>query len=186
VRQLLIANFQVSNVTAAVAIYQAPQAAYDLFDKATVLYEGHQIYFGRASQAKQYFVNMGFECPEGQTDADFLTSMTSPDERILRPGFHNRVPRTSDDFATVWKSSAEYQSLKQSMAEYDRLHPIGGDGLEEFQNSRASQQAKNQRLSSPYTLSYTQQIRLCLWRGFVRLRADPSLFWTQRKSYFQY
>ena len=29
-----------------VAIYQASQAIYDLFDKAIVLYEGRQIYFG--------------------------------------------------------------------------------------------------------------------------------------------
>jgi ATP-binding cassette, subfamily G (WHITE), member 2, PDR len=162
-----------------VAIYQAPQAAYDLFDKATVLYEGHQIYFGRADQAKQYFIRMGFECPDGQTDADFLTSMTSPNERIIRAGFHNRVPRTSDDFATAWKNSLEYQCLMESITEYDRSHPIGGKDLENFQDSRKSQQAKHQRLASPYTLSYGQQIRLCLWRGMVRLKADPSLTFTQ-------
>ena len=65
------------------------------------------------------------------------------------------------------------------MEEYDREHPIGGAGLVKFQESRKSQQAKSQRLSSPYTLSYVQQILLCLWRGVVRLRADPSIFWIQ-------
>ena len=74
---------QVFGVTALVAIYQAPQAAYDLFDKATVLYEGRQIYFGPASQAKQYFVNLGFECPKNQTDPDFLTSMTSKSSKSM-------------------------------------------------------------------------------------------------------
>ncbi|KAF5014922.1 hypothetical protein F66182_13926, partial [Fusarium sp. NRRL 66182] len=71
----------ISNVAAVVAIYQAPQAAYDIFDKAVVLYEGRQIYFGPATRAKDYFVNLGFECPARQTDPDFLTSMTSPNER---------------------------------------------------------------------------------------------------------
>ena len=53
--------------TACVSIYQAPQSAYDLFDKAVVLYEGRQIFFGRADAAKQYFINLGFECPPRQT-----------------------------------------------------------------------------------------------------------------------
>lgn len=44
--------------TCAVSMYQAPQSAYDLFDKALVLYEGHQIFFGSASKAKEYFVNL--------------------------------------------------------------------------------------------------------------------------------
>lgn len=46
-----------------VAIYQASQQIYDQFDKAVVLYEGRQIYFGPCDLAKQYFVDMGWECP---------------------------------------------------------------------------------------------------------------------------
>ena len=49
--------------SAFVAIYQSPQAAYDLFDKVTVLYEGRQIYFGPAAKAKAYFEELGFELP---------------------------------------------------------------------------------------------------------------------------
>jgi ABC-type multidrug transport system ATPase subunit len=44
-----------------------------LFDKVTILYEGRQIYFGRVGDAKKFFVDMGFECPDRQTTADFLT-----------------------------------------------------------------------------------------------------------------
>src|SRR5262249_13046450 len=36
------------NSTACVSIYQSPQSAYDMFDKVVVLYEGRQIFFGRA------------------------------------------------------------------------------------------------------------------------------------------
>lgn len=170
---------EVSGSTAAVAIYQAPQAAYDIFDKAIVLYEGRQIYFGRADQAKQYFIKMGFECPERQTDADFLTSMTSPDERIVRAGFENKVPRTPDEFAAAWKNSPERAALTKEIEAYEKDHPIGGQDLERFKKSRQLQQAKGQRAGSPYTLSYSQQIKLCLWRGFRRLMADPSLTFTQ-------
>jgi ABC-type multidrug transport system ATPase subunit len=66
------------NNSVCVSIYQSPQSAYDLFDKVIVLYEGRQIFFGRTDEAKQYFINLGFECPARQTTPDFLTSMTAP------------------------------------------------------------------------------------------------------------
>ena len=165
--------------TACVSIYQAPQSAYDYFDKALVLYEGRQIYFGPTTEAKQYFLDQGFDCPDRQTTADFLTSMTSPQERVIRPGWDDRVPRTPDDFAALWKKSQHNVRLQEQLDKYDREFPIGGEHLEKFKQSRKAQQATHQRVSSPYTLSYVQQVQLCLWRGFQRLRGDPSITITQ-------
>ena len=162
-------------MTAGVAIYQAPQAAYDIFDKALVLYEGRQIFFGSCLHAKEYFIEMGFDCPERQTTADFLTSMTSPAERRVRQGFENKVPRTPDEFAQRWKDSPERATLMEEIEKYDNDHPVGGEDLKRFQESMAAQKAKRQRPKSPYTLNYRQQVELCLWRGFRRLSADPSL-----------
>lgn len=45
---------------AAVAIYQASQSVYDRFDKAAVLYEGRQIYFGPADKARDFFERQGW------------------------------------------------------------------------------------------------------------------------------
>ncbi|CZR67657.1 probable ABC1 transport protein [Phialocephala subalpina] len=157
--------------TCAVSMYQAPQSAYDLFDKVLVLYEGCQIYFGPASKAKEYFINLGFECPTRQTTPDFLTSMTFPAERVSRPGCN--TPRTPDDFAAAWKNSSEYITLKVQIDEYKAQHPIDGPDAETFRQLKKSHQAKGQRLNSPYTLTYPQQVRLCTWRGFKRLKADP-------------
>lgn len=161
--------------TACVSIYQAPQSAYDMFDKAVVLYEGRQIFFGRGDEAKQYFIDLGFECPARQTTPDFLTSMTSPIERIVRAGWEGRAPRTPDEFAAAWKNSAQYKALQVEIEEYKQSHPINGPDADAFRASRQAQQAKGQRAKSPYTLSYTQQIQLCLWRGWRRLTGDPSL-----------
>lgn len=165
--------------TAAVAIYQAPQAAYDIFDKVLVLYQGRQIFFGRTDEAKEYFVNMGFQCPDRQTTADFLTSMTSPQERIVRDGFDSKVPRTPDEFAAAWQASPERAFLVKEIDEYNNTYLHHSEHLETFKQSRRAQQAKRQRVKSPYTLSYTGQTLLCLERGFQRLKADPSLTFTQ-------
>ncbi|KAI5464892.1 ABC-2 type transporter-domain-containing protein [Mariannaea sp. PMI_226] len=161
--------------TAIVSIYQSPQSAYDLFDKATVIYEGRQIYFGRADAAKEYFVNLGFECPARQTTPDFLTSMTAPTERVVRSGFEGKVPRTPDEFAAAWKNSPDYKALQGEIEAYKVAHPIDGPDAQAFRAAKKAQQAKGQRAKSPFTLSYKQQIELCLWRGWKRLVGDPGL-----------
>ncbi|KAL2207756.1 hypothetical protein CC79DRAFT_1271577 [Sarocladium strictum] len=161
--------------TACVSIYQSPQSAYDLFDKAAVLYEGRQIFFGRADAAKQYFIDLGFECPARQTTPDFLTSMTSPIERIVRSGFENSAPKTPDEFAAAWKKSAQFQDLQAEIEAYKAEHAIDGPTAVAFRESKRAQQAKGQRHKSPYTISFAQQIQLCLWRAWKRLTGDPTL-----------
>ena len=130
--------------TAAVAIYQASQSIYDIFDKVVVLYEGRQIYFGHTTAAKAFFVNMGFVCAERATTGDFLTSLTNPAERVVRKGFEHSVPRTPDDFAMVWQKSDERARLLQEIERFHGDYPIGGEQLEKFKQSRRAQQSKNQ------------------------------------------
>ena len=60
-----------------VAIYQAGESLYNHFDKVCVIYEGKQVYFGPADEARQYFIDMGYEPANRQTTADFLVAGTS-------------------------------------------------------------------------------------------------------------
>ncbi|KAF4961927.1 hypothetical protein FSARC_9968 [Fusarium sarcochroum] len=159
-------------VAGAIAIYQAPQAAYEQFHRVTVLYEGRQVFFGKTSEAKAYFEELGFECPARQTIPDFLTSMTSPGERRAKPGFENQVPRSPDEFASRWQESQTRKRLIAELDAYEEKHP-SDLRLEEFNASRRAEIAKSQRLGSPYTISYKQQVRLALWRSYRRLLADP-------------
>ncbi|KAH6679698.1 putative ABC transporter CDR4 [Halenospora varia] len=163
---------------AVVAIYQASQSIYDVFDKVAVLYEGRQIYFGNIHAAKEFFVNMGFDCPLRQTTADFLTSLTSPAERVVRAGFEGKTPYTPDEFAEAWQKSEDRALLLREIEEFEQLYPVGGEQLEKFKDSRRAAQAKSQRIKSPYTLSVPMQIKLCTDRAFLRLRGDATLFFT--------
>ncbi|KAJ9122564.1 hypothetical protein QFC22_001993 [Naganishia vaughanmartiniae] len=113
------------------------------FDKVVLLYQGEQCYFGSTKKAKDFFVRMGFECPERQTVPDFLTSLTSPSERVIRAGFESRVPQTPAEFAAAWRASEEYAQLHQDLQKYDERFPIGGESLEAFQASRRAQQSKH-------------------------------------------
>ena len=162
------------DTTPLIAIYQCSQDAYDLFDKVVVLYEGYQIYFGRADKAKEYFINMGYECPERQTTADFLTSITNPAERIVRPGFENKVPRIAEEFDAYWKRSPEYNALIQEIDQHfiDCTHL---NTKQTYHDSHVAKQSKNLSPSSPYTVSFFMQTRYIMHRNWLRMKGDPSI-----------
>ena len=140
--------------TAAVAIYQASQNIYDIFDKVVVLYEGRQIYFGHTKAAKEFFVNMGFHCPERATTGDFLTSLTNPAERIVREGYESRVPRTPDEFAAVWQHSEERGRLLREIEGFEQEFPLGGEQLDKFKHSRQATQAKRQYAPNSISVNF--------------------------------
>ncbi|KAI1844016.1 hypothetical protein JX266_009882 [Neoarthrinium moseri] len=167
--------------TGAVAIYQASQSIYDLFDKATVLYEGRQIYFGPANAAKDFFERQGWFCPPRQTTGDFLTSVTNPQERQPRPGMANEVPRTPEEFERYWRQSPEFQALQSQIAQYREEYPLtegGGQSLSVLRQQKIDSQAKHVRPGSSYLISVPMQIRLNTKRAYQRLWGDRSAIMT--------
>ncbi|EER38850.1 ABC drug exporter AbcA [Histoplasma capsulatum H143] len=94
------------------------------------------------------------------------------DERKVKPGFEDRVPRTANEFAARWQASKERQALLLELDNYPGRHPPA-QRLEEYHSARRAEQAKFQRPNSAYTISYTQQVSLTLWRAYRRLLADP-------------
>ncbi|KAL4886550.1 ABC-2 type transporter-domain-containing protein [Aspergillus karnatakaensis] len=163
----------------AVAIYQASQAIYDIFDKAIVLYEGRQIYFGPCSDAREYFIEMGWYCPPRQTTGDFLTSVTNPQERKAREGMEQKVPRTPEEFETYWKNSPQYAALQQDLADHQEEFPPGGETEQTFGQVKRYKQAKHVRPKSPYIISIPMQVKLCTIRAYQRIWNDkPSTLTT--------
>ncbi|WPH02729.1 Hypothetical protein R9X50_00559700 [Acrodontium crateriforme] len=161
--------------TSAVAIYQASQAIFDLFDKAVVLYEGREIYFGPTNTAKQYFENQGWYCPRRQTTGDFLTSVTNPSERTVREGFENKVPRTAEEFEKYWKESPEYAKLHEEIRKHEEDYPVGNKAqLEDLRKAKNEQQAHHVRPKSPYVVSTIMQVRYNVYRAWRRIVNDKA------------
>ncbi|KAF2270502.1 ABC-2 type transporter [Lojkania enalia] len=167
--------------TSAVAIYQASQSIYDLFDKATVLYEGRQIYFGPADAAKSFFERQGWYCPRRQTTGDFLTSVTNPQERKAQEGMENRVPRTPEEFEQYWRESPEYKTLQEEIDEFEQEYPLDthGESYQQLHQQKTYQQAKHVRPNSPILISIPMQIRLNTKRAYQRIWGDISATATQ-------
>lgn len=162
------------DATPLIAIYQCSQDAYDLFDNVIVLYEGYQIFFGKAADAKQFFLNMGYDCPQRQTTADYLTSLTNPEERIVRPGYENKVPRTAQEFSEYWRASPQYHALTGKIDRYFAETADGGQ-REVYREAHAARQSKHISPRSPYTVSFFMQTRYIIGRNFLRMKGDPSI-----------
>ncbi len=121
--------------------------------KVLLLYEGRQIFFGHTGAARDYFINLGFECAPRQNNARFPHVDDGLIERTARPGCETRVPRTPDEFATCWIQSQEYEALQAEIEEYKQAHPLDGPDAASFRAHKQSTQAEGQRLQSPYLLS---------------------------------
>ncbi|GIJ87067.1 hypothetical protein Asppvi_005969 [Aspergillus pseudoviridinutans] len=158
----------------AVAIYQASQAIYEVFDKVTLLYDGRQIFFGPVGCAKGYFEEMGWVCPPRQTTADFLTAVTNASERKPREGMELKVPRTADEFERYWHESSLFAALRQEMDEYDRQVLNNGSAISELRAIKHHRQGRLTRQRSPYTISVLQQVKINMWRAYLRIAMDPS------------
>ncbi|TVY84383.1 ZEB2-regulated ABC transporter [Lachnellula suecica] len=170
--ELLRISTTTLKTTLALSIYQASESMYSKFDKVTLLYEGRQIYFGPVESAAHYFHELGFERPSRATTPDFLTSLTSPDERIPREGFKDNVPRSPDDFASAWKQSDLARQLSADIQVFNLLHPplaeqpTTPDAIFEWNDQL------NHRTST-YLVPIHLQIMICLQRGLQRLRNLP-------------
>ena len=156
---------------ALVAIYQAGENIYKLFDKVTVVYSGKQVYFGPAHSAKAYFEEMGYECLPRQTTAEFLTAVTDPYGRFPKLGYENKVPRTADEFVAYWKASKAYEECMDEIHRYEtEMNPK--TAFEEFKYSAAQEKMKKMSQSSSFTVSYYHQLKACVKRGVQRLLGD--------------
>ncbi|KXJ96277.1 ABC-2 type transporter-domain-containing protein [Microdochium bolleyi] len=169
VRSLAILS-QLTQSSNAVALSQASQAIYNLFDKVLVLYEGREIFFGRGADAAKYFEKMGWRRHARQTTADFVVGVTSPAHRATRDGFEERIPRTAEDFEKYWRESPYFVEL---MTEIEALHGEARNradqSLAEFQESRKLQKMKAMRSRAPETISFPMQTWLCMRRSYQQL-----------------
>jgi ABC-type multidrug transport system ATPase subunit len=100
---------------AVAALYQASDDLVNLFDKVTVLSEGHQIFFGTIQEARDYLTSLGFLWPERQSLSEFLISVTDQNLRVAKDGWEERVPRSIEDFVRCWKASAYYHRLQEAL-----------------------------------------------------------------------
>ncbi|KAL6410855.1 atpase [Ilyonectria robusta] len=171
---------EISDRTTLVTLYQAGEGIYEIMDKVLVIDQGREIYSGPADKAKQYFIDLGFECPERQTTADFLTAITDPHERRFRPGFENRAPKTPEELESAFRSSQSYQDLLADVAAYkEELHETEYEDAKTFRGAVQGSKSKHVSDESSYTISFIGQVLACTKREAWLLLGDTTTLWTK-------
>jgi ATP-binding cassette subfamily G (WHITE) protein 2 (SNQ2) len=161
-----------------VTIYQAAESMYqDCFDNVLLLYKGRMIFYGRVEQAKQYFIDLGFECRPRQTTPDFLTGITSTTERSFRQDHSGPIPQTPDDLARVFRQSQEYRELQENIASYKSHHQIDKSYAEAFR------QAAND-IRSPMTLAGLPQPHSIISQIGAGIKRQYQLTWNDKSTLF--
>lgn len=175
----------ISDRTTLVTLYQAGEGIYELMDKVLVIEEGRMIYQGPANAARQYFIDLGFQAPDRQTTADFLTSVGDPNERQFRSDIElASIPKTAEELERAFKTSPMYKSTIADVDEYEKkLHGDQCADTRQFQQA-VSEQKSNSPLDkslkrSSYTVSFWRQVMACTKREFWLFWGDKSSLYTK-------
>ena len=126
---------------------------------------------GPADKAKQYFVDMGFQCPPRQTTADFLTAVTDPHERKPLPGFEGRLPRTPKEFEEAFKASEFYAQEEEHRLAY-QASVQEANPIEEFKDATKQTKQKHVSMKDPYTINFIGQVKTLTIRQVQLTRGD--------------
>ncbi|KAH9022164.1 pleiotropic drug resistance ABC transporter [Lactarius pseudohatsudake] len=171
----------VAHTSTIVSIYQAAESLYQHFDKVMA-------YFGRADQARQYFIDLGFEPAHRQTTSDFLAAVTDPLARTVRGDCKTPVPQTAAEFASAFLASEASVANRMDMDTYFKEFVGHPERALAYKQSAMAEHATTQRKGSPYTISIPMQARAdstfivqALINGsvFFRLKDETSQYFSR-------
>lgn len=149
----------VFRTTTFVSLYQAGEGIWEQFDKVMVIDNGRQIYYGPRSEARQYFINLGFRDLRRQTSADYVTGCTDENERQFADGRDaENTPSTPEKLEEAYRASPIYAKM---VAERD-AYAADQAAQEKQRNELARAIAEDRRRGVPknsvYTVSFPTQV----------------------------
>lgn len=163
-----------------VTLYQAGNGIYDLFDKVLVLDEGRQIYYGPTEQARPFMEDHGFICSDGANIADFLTGVTVPSERRIRPEYESRFPRNNIELEKTYHDSPVRVDMEREL-DYPNTQAAKID-TENFLHAVSLDKSKHLPKKSPMTVSFLAQVRACISRQYQIIWGDKATFCIKQGS----
>ncbi|KAF2790706.1 ABC transporter-like protein [Melanomma pulvis-pyrius CBS 109.77] len=170
----------ISQRTTFVTLYQAGEGIYDLMDKVLVIDQGRCIFQGPANEAKRYFIDLGFHCPDRQTTADFLAVVTDVTERRFREGCEASTPKTPEELEEAFKKSDYYKRLFQDIDEYEtELQESEYLDAKEFESAVHESKSKTVSKKSSFTISFIRQVWACTQREFWLTWGDKTTLSTK-------
>ncbi|GME81138.1 unnamed protein product [Ambrosiozyma monospora] len=145
-------------------LYQGSQSLIDQFDKALVIYNGYQIYFGELSGLEPYFAKLGYVKKNDRvTTMEFIDmilddafSRAEKVELLVDSKFVSgsgddivSVPFTPEEFHQRWVESEQFEAVRCAIGQFEKTGIF----------------AVPKNLKSVVALGPVKQFTTCFWRN---------------------
>ncbi|CAN6481688.1 unnamed protein product [Victoria cruziana] len=160
--------------TVIASIHQPSSEVFELFDRLCLLSGGRQVYFGKVSEAHEFFAQAGFPCPSLRNPSDhYLRCINSDFDKVkatLKGSMKLRFERSDDPLDKITTSEAirtlldaynKSQYRYDAMQRVDEISKIKGNILE----SGGSQ------------ASFLRQTATLTKRSFLNMSRDFGYYW---------
>ena len=146
-----------------VSLYQASEGIWEQFDKVMIIDEGRCVYYGPRTEARQYFIDLGFADRPRQTSADYITGCTDQYERIFQDGRdETNVPSNPEALEEAYRNSRFYKAALADKEAYDAVAKADAEATQEFKQAVIESKHTGVRQKSQYTVPFWQQV-YALW-----------------------
>jgi len=153
----------INKTTTFISLYQASENIYKQCDKVLLIYSGREVFFGPASEAKQYFQNLGFKVKPGQTTPDFLTACTDEIVQDIADG----TTYSPELMAQAFLDSKYATQLNTEVNAYQMFLAENKHICDDFETAVLDSKSKGAAKNSNYTISYHMQVWALIRRQFA-------------------
>ncbi|KAJ6160946.1 ABC multidrug transporter atrF [Penicillium chermesinum] len=137
-----------AHVSTLVALYQASENLFNLFDKVILIEDGKCAFFGRTEDAKAHFEKLGFD---------------DVNARRVKKGWEDRIPRTAEEFRSAYRESDLYKRALADIEDFEK---------EIEENKHERQAARERTPKKNYTIPFWKQVMVLTHRQFLVMFGD--------------
>ncbi|KAI7851923.1 ABC-2 type transporter-domain-containing protein [Circinella umbellata] len=152
-------------------LYQASNSMFALYDKVLLLDNGYCIFFGPIEQARPYFEDLGYYASPRKSIPDFLTGISNPLEREVKPGY--TVPESAAELNQRYLESDMHKQMTKELEVYKSQVESEKPG-DLFKAAVYDEHQKRAPKKDPYTVSFYQQVKALTIRNFQLLSRSHS------------
>ncbi|KAK8964975.1 ABC transporter G family member 11 [Platanthera guangdongensis] len=166
--------------TVIASIHQPSSEVFELFDQLYLLSGGKTVYFGKASEAYEFFAEAGFPCPSLRNPSDhFLRCINSDFDKVkatLKGSMKTRFERSDDPLEKITTSEATRRLIeyyRRSQYYYTAKEKV--DSISKFKGTVLD--------SGGSHTSFFMQSYVLTKRSFINMSRDFGYYWLRLVIY---
>lgn len=140
-------------------LHQPSSELFALFDRILLMAEGRVAFMGTATQACEFFKNLGAACPSNYNPADYFIQVLA-----IVPGRESACRHAVNTVCDTFQKS-DY-GMKIAL----EAETVNGEFEDSLKEANYSENTK-----SPYKASWCEQFRAVLWRSWLSVIKEPIL-----------